>query len=110
LAIDHREEDRGKGVGTSLDRIKGTNIEHRHSLDGKENLMSAIPTKNEANKGYDISWPEPPLTSASWQASVASDDPVLYAKMAIHGSEPVEGRTRDEMITKAKAYVDSLGV
>ena len=72
--------------------------------------MSKIPTKNEAYKGYEISWPDPPMTSAKWTANVGSNDPHLYAEMGTHGLKVIDGQTRDEMIANAKAYIDGLGV
>ena len=72
--------------------------------------MSQIPTKTEAYKGFEIRWPDPPITSAKWTANVASNDPHLYAKMGISGVKVIDGQTRDEMIANAKAYIDGLGV
>jgi hypothetical protein len=59
-------------------------------------------TKTETYKGYVISWQEPPITTAKWTANVGPD--------GIQGSKVIDGQTCEEMITKAKAYIDSLGV
>jgi hypothetical protein len=67
----------------------------------------------EIYRGFEISWEEPPLTSAQWTANVASDDPALYDKMCRyrggrHGAEVIDGGTREEMHANAKAYIDKL--
>jgi hypothetical protein len=68
--------------------------------------------KDEIYKGYNISWLEPPLTTADWQASVASDDHDLYRRMCQKtgrsGAEVITGRTRDQMLANAKAFVDEM--
>jgi len=65
---------------------------------------------NEVYKGYVIAWQEPPVTGLIWAASIRSDDFRLYARMGIQGSKVIDGQTRDEMIAKAKEYIDDLGV
>jgi hypothetical protein len=66
--------------------------------------------KSQDYKGFEISWQEPPMSSAKWTANVGSDDTRLYTKMARHGSQVIDGQTRDEMIANAKACIDGLGV
>jgi hypothetical protein len=65
-------------------------------------------TKTEAYKGFTISWEEPPLTSAYWTANVASEDADLNALMRRHGAEVINGSTRDDMLAKARRYIDGL--
>jgi len=63
---------------------------------------------SEVYRGFVIAWQEPPRTSAAWTANVASDDPSLNALMRIHGSMVIDGPTREEMIARSKAFIDSL--
>ena len=65
-------------------------------------------TKAEDYKGFIVSWEEPPLTSAYWTANVASDDANLNALMGHGGAEVINGRTRDDMLDKARSYIDGL--
>jgi len=65
-------------------------------------------TKTEAYKGFTISWEEPPLTSAYWTANVASEDVDLNALMRRHEAEVINGSTRDDMLAKARRYIDGL--
>ena len=64
--------------------------------------------KTEAHRGFTISWQEPPQTAAKWTGNVGSEAPHLHALMGRHGSEVIDGRNRDDMIAKAKKYIDSL--
>jgi hypothetical protein len=64
--------------------------------------------KTELYKGFTISWQEPPQTSAKWTANVASEDRRLYDLMGRKGAEIIDGNTRDEMLIKARQYVDKL--
>jgi len=62
----------------------------------------------EIYKQFEISWQEPPHTTAGWVGNVASEHPHLYALMRRNGSQVIEGRTRDEMIANARRYIDGL--
>lgn len=65
-------------------------------------------TKSESYRGYEISWVEPPLTSAGWTVNVASEDRALYALMRQPGSEVITRPTRDAAVAAAKIYIDGL--
>jgi len=69
-------------------------------------------TKEENYKGYIFSWQEPPLMVGGWQGNVASNDRALYVRMCEktkkHGAEVIIGRTREEMLAKAKAFIDGV--
>jgi hypothetical protein len=69
---------------------------------------SVFMNKAEAYRGFTISWQEPPQTSAKGTANVASEDPRLHALMGRHGASVIDGRTRDDMIARAKASIDSM--
>ena len=64
--------------------------------------------KAETYKGFEISWQQPPQTSAKWEANVGSSSPQLYALMGRHGAQVIDGRTCDEMIANAKRYINGL--
>jgi hypothetical protein len=64
--------------------------------------------KVENYRAFEIAWLEPPLTSATWTANVASNDAHLYALMGGRGAKIINGRTRDYMISAAKKYIDDL--
>jgi hypothetical protein len=64
--------------------------------------------KNEAYRGFTITWQEPPLTTAYWTANVASEHRHLYVLMKHPGAEIINGRTRDEMLDAARKYIDRL--
>jgi hypothetical protein len=63
-------------------------------------------------RGYNIGCQEPRLTSANWQANVASNDRDLYRRMCQktgrQGAEVITGQTRDEMLSNAKAFIDGV--
>jgi hypothetical protein len=63
--------------------------------------------KTEDYKGFEISWQEPPQTSAKWTANVGSTNPRLFNKMGGR-VEIIDGQTRDEMIANAKAFIHGL--
>lgn len=63
--------------------------------------------KREEYRGYAISWQEPPMTSAEWVVNVASDDRHLQDRIG-KGAKVISGQSRDDAITKAKAYIDGL--
>jgi hypothetical protein len=46
-------------------------------------------------------------TSAEWVVNVASDDRRLQDRIG-KGAKVISGQSRDDAITKAKAYVDGL--
>jgi hypothetical protein len=50
------------------------------------------------------------ISGHQWTANVGSNDAALNAKMGRHGSQVIDGQTRDEMIANAKKYIDGLGV
>jgi hypothetical protein len=58
-------------------------------------------------RGYLISWQEPPETSAAWVVNVASEGRGLQDKIG-KNSAVFCGRTRDDAIANAKAFIDML--
>lgn len=70
--------------------------------------MALVLTKSKSHRGFVITWQDPPLTAASWTANIGTDDRHLYALMGISGVKIVDGKTRDEMIDRAIAYIDEL--
>jgi hypothetical protein len=48
------------------------------------------------------------VTSAKWTANVASESSQLYALMGRNGAQPIDGRTRQQMLANAKKYIDGL--
>lgn len=64
--------------------------------------------KTEDYKGCEISWQEPPQTSAKWTANVGSTNPHLFNKMGGR-VQVIDDQTRYEMIANAKALIDGLG-
>jgi len=70
--------------------------------------MDWVCNKSEDRKGFTISWQEPPITSASWTTNVTSEFPQLYALMRHVGSEVIDGRAREDMLARARMYIDGL--
>jgi hypothetical protein len=67
-----------------------------------------VMNKEEVRRGFSIFWQEPPATTGGWTANVASENPRLNLLMGHHGAEIIVGRTRDDMIAKARKYIDEL--
>ncbi len=63
--------------------------------------------RNESYKGFVISWIEPPLTSASWTANIASESRELQDKIG-PSAEVIDAPTRHEMVAAAKRFIDNL--
>ena len=59
-------------------------------------------------RGFTITWPDPPFTSAKWTANVASESLHLFNLMGRSGAEIIDGRTRNEMLANAQRYIDKL--
>jgi hypothetical protein len=70
--------------------------------------MPGVVNKSRNDRGFIVSWQEPPLTGAKWDGNVATDSPQLLALMGRNGAHVVEGRTRDEMLANADKYISSL--
>jgi hypothetical protein len=63
--------------------------------------------KNEKYKECEIDWIEPPLTSAKWTANVGSNDRAIATKMG-NKIEIIDAPTKEEMLAKARDYIDRL--
>jgi hypothetical protein len=60
-------------------------------------------------KDFIISWLEPPLTGAGWSANIAPSDLDHADHMGKRSAHVIDAcSTRDEMLAKAKLYIDSL--
>jgi hypothetical protein len=70
--------------------------------------MPGAEEKSEAHRGFVISWQEPPISSAEWASNVATDSRELFPLLGSGGAKVITGHTRDEMIVKAKRFVDDL--
>lgn len=70
--------------------------------------MPGVTHKTENYRGFIISWQEPPMMGDGWSANVATDSRQLLSLMGRNGAEVIKARTHDEMIAKAKAYIDGL--
>lgn len=70
--------------------------------------MPGVTHKEESYKGFVISWQEPPMISGIWTANVATDSPQLFSLMGRNGAEVIEAQTREEMLAKARQYIDRL--
>ncbi len=69
--------------------------------------------KSEQHRGYEISWQEPPLTSAGYDINVASKDSEqqgrLEQRCGQRGAHVMSGeRDLGEGLKKARAFIDSL--
>jgi hypothetical protein len=63
--------------------------------------------KNEKYRECEIDWSEPPRTTAGWTANVGSNVPAIMAKMG-NKIEIIEAPTKEEMLAKARDYIDRL--
>jgi hypothetical protein len=70
--------------------------------------MPGVTLKDENYRGFIISWQEPPTMGNGWTANVATDSPHLLSLIGRNGSEVIQAQTRDEMIAKARQYIDRL--
>ncbi len=70
--------------------------------------MQGVVNQTEDYRGFVISWQEPPMTAAGWSANVASDSRRLFALMGRPSAKVIRGRTREEMLAEAKAYIGDL--
>ena len=70
--------------------------------------MPGVTLRTENYRGFIISWQEPPMMGDGWTATVATDSPSLFAFMGRNGAEVTKAQTHDEMIAKAKQYIDGL--
>jgi hypothetical protein len=70
--------------------------------------MPGVTHKEEHYKGFIISWQEPPMIGGTWSANVATNSPQLLALMGRNGAEVIQAQNRDEMLAKAKQYIDRL--
>jgi hypothetical protein len=67
-----------------------------------------VTDKTEDYRGFVISWDEPPMIGGIWNANVATDSPQLFALTRRNSAEVIQAQTRDEMLAKAKQYIDRL--
>lgn len=58
-------------------------------------------------RDFAIVWEEPPATAARWVANVASERGHRQALIGL-SAKVIDGGNRDEMLTNAYAFVDSL--
>ena len=70
--------------------------------------------RSEQYRGYEISWQEPPLTSAGHDINVASNDSELRGRLEQRcgqkGAHVMSGeRDLGEGLKKARAFIESLG-
>ena len=70
--------------------------------------MPGVTLKDEDYRGFIISWQEPPMMGNGWTANVATDLPQLLSLMGRKGAEVITAQTRDEIIAKARQYIDRL--
>jgi hypothetical protein len=74
-----------------------------------ENItMPCVTHHTENRRGFIISWQDPPRMSGMWEANVATDSPQLLSLMGRNGAEVIQAQTRDEMLAKARQYIDRL--
>jgi hypothetical protein len=69
--------------------------------------------KSEDHRGYEISWQEPPQTSAGYDINIASNDHDLQDKLeqrsGAKGAYVISGvRNLVEGLEKARAYIKTL--
>jgi len=70
--------------------------------------MPGVTLKEEQDRGFAISWQEPPMIGTIWRANVAGNSPHTLSLMGRSGSETIEARTRDEMLARTRQYIDRL--
>jgi hypothetical protein len=56
--------------------------------------------KTENHKGFVITWEDPPFLSGKWTASVGSNE--------LGHIKNIEGQTREDMLIKARQYIDDV--
>ena len=64
-------------------------------------------------RGYEIGWQDPPLTSAGFDMSIASDDRGLMGRLEAHsgmrGAHNFRATgTEEQRLTEAKHYIDAV--
>lgn len=63
--------------------------------------------RSENYRDFTIGWQEPPATGAGWVANVASERRDLQALIG-SSAKVIDGHNRDDMLSNARAFVDSL--
>jgi hypothetical protein len=58
-------------------------------------------------RGVFIVWQRPP-SGGKWAASITAACPSLFPAVSPDQTETIDGRDRDDMLSKAKRYVDGL--
>jgi hypothetical protein len=71
-------------------------------------MLPGVTEKSENYRGFIISWQEPPMMGGIWTANVATESPQLLSLMGRNGAEVIQALMRDEMMAKAKQYIDRL--
>jgi hypothetical protein len=57
-------------------------------------------------KGFEFTWPDPPLTSDKWVVNISSTDFWHFTKLG--KNEVLDGATLEEALEKARRLVDDL--
>ena len=70
--------------------------------------MKVAVIKETEDRGFIISWQEPPWTTSYWTANVTPAARQRESLMGRVGAKVVIGATRDDMLARAKQYVDQL--
>ncbi|WP_300295957.1 hypothetical protein [Ferrovibrio sp.] len=71
--------------------------------------MASLNTETKHDRGFEITWLNPPLMSHEWSANVASNDPALMRLVQLSPSNGIiAGPTRDAMLINVKLYIDGL--
>ncbi len=70
--------------------------------------IPGVTLKEDSYRGFVISWQEPPMIGRIWSANVATNSPQLLPLMRRSGSQVIEAQTREEMLAKARQYIDRL--
>jgi hypothetical protein len=70
--------------------------------------MPGVTHHTQNRKGFIISWQEPPMIGDIWSANIATDSAQLLVSMGRNGAEVIQAKSRDEMLAKARQYIDRL--
>lgn len=71
-------------------------------------LRAVFASLAQKDRGSSSRWQDPPTMGDAWRANVATDLPHLLALMGGGGAKVIDGHDRNEMIAKAKRYIDGL--
>lgn len=82
---------------------------HQSKDDAMTNITApGVTLQEESYRGFIISWQKPPMIGPIWSANITTNSLQLLSLMGRNGSQVIEAQTCEQMLTKARLYIDRL--